>query len=75
VASLASHAFVAAIFRTFLATSLSQFCAITNHPDRPENSHISAVLYGSADCANFPFDPGSDFVLVHNPLRECSSVE
>ena len=33
---------------------------------RPENSHVSAVLYSSADCVNFPSDPGADFVLVHN---------
>ena len=34
----------------------------------PENSHVSAVLYSSADCANFPCRPGADFILVHNPL-------
>ena len=34
---------------------------------RPENSHVSAVLYSSADCVNFPSDPGADFLLIHNP--------
>lgn len=33
-----------------------------------ESSNVSAILYSCADCANFPSHPGSDFVLVHNPL-------
>jgi len=34
---------------------------------RDTSSHVSAVLYSSADCVNFPEKPGNDFVVVHNP--------
>jgi len=34
---------------------------------RDESTHVSAVLYSSADCVNHCTKPGSDFVLVHNP--------
>lgn len=34
---------------------------------RKEFAHISAVLYSSADCVNYPRKPGLEFVLVHNP--------
>jgi hypothetical protein len=34
---------------------------------RREFAHISAVLYSSADCVNYPRKPGLEFVLVHNP--------
>jgi hypothetical protein len=34
---------------------------------REESAHISAVLYSSADCVNYPRKPGLEFVLVHNP--------
>ena len=32
-----------------------------------QSAHISAVLYSSADCVNYPRKPGLEFVLVHNP--------
>jgi hypothetical protein len=32
-----------------------------------ESAHISAVLYSSADCVNYPQRPGMEFILVHNP--------
>lgn len=32
-----------------------------------EHRQISAVLYSTADCANFPHIPGADCLLVHNP--------
>jgi hypothetical protein len=34
---------------------------------RKEFAHISAVLYSSADCVNYPRKPGLEFVFVHNP--------
>lgn len=34
---------------------------------RKEFAQISAVLYSSADCVNYPRKPGLEFVLVHNP--------
>jgi hypothetical protein len=36
----------------------------------PEHRTISAVLYSTADCVNFPRDPATDFILVHNPLAD-----
>lgn len=32
-----------------------------------ESAHVSAVLYGSSDCVNYPRRPGTEFTLVHNP--------
>lgn len=32
-----------------------------------ESASVSAVLYGASDCVNYPFSPGADFILVHNP--------
>ena len=32
-----------------------------------QTQHISAVLYSTADCVNYPDPPGSDLILVHNP--------
>jgi hypothetical protein len=37
-----------------------------------ECAHVSAVIYSSADCVNFPKRPGDDFVLVHNPKATVS---
>jgi hypothetical protein len=34
---------------------------------KKESAHVSAVLYSSADCVNYPRRPGMEFVLVHNP--------
>lgn len=36
---------------------------------RPENSHVSAVLYSSADCVNFPSDPVRTLFLSTTPTR------
>lgn len=34
---------------------------------RKESAHVSAVLYSSSDCVNYPRRPGAEFILVHNP--------
>ena len=31
------------------------------------SAHVSAVLYSSSDCVNYPRRPGAEFILVHNP--------
>lgn len=33
---------------------------------RKESAHVSAVLYSSSDCVNYPRRPGAEFILVHN---------
>jgi hypothetical protein len=34
---------------------------------QPESAHVSAVLYSASDCVNYPEEPGTEFILVHNP--------